>query len=74
MKTVEISPEEFRILQDYKHEGPHKLMKGKAEAILLLSRNVDIGVVAELAERTTATIKTWLQDWHEAQGVGKVGG
>ena len=32
-------------------------MKGKAEAILLLSRNVDIGVVAELAERTTATIK-----------------
>ena len=41
-------------------------MKGKAEAILLLSRNVDIGVVAELAERTTATIKTWLQDWHEA--------
>ena len=67
MKTVEISPEEFRILQDYKHEGPHKLMKGKAEAILLLSRNVDIGVVAELAERTTATIKTWLQDWHEAR-------
>ncbi|BCR82141.1 helix-turn-helix domain-containing protein [Arachnia rubra] len=67
MKTVEISPEEFRILQDYKHEGPHKLMKGKAEAILLLSRNVDIGVVAELAERTTATIKTWLQDWHETR-------
>lgn len=42
-------------------------MKGKAEAILLLSRNVDIGVVAELAERTTATIKTWLQDWHETR-------
>lgn len=67
MKTVEISPEEFRILQDYKHEGPHKLMKRKAEAILLLSRKVDIEVVAELAERTPATIKAWLQDWHETR-------
>ncbi len=42
-------------------------MKGKAEAILLLSRNVDLEVVAEFAERTTATIKTWLRDWHETR-------
>lgn len=40
-------------------------MKGKAEAILLLSRNVDLEVVAELAERTTTTIKTRLRDWHQ---------
>ena len=65
MKTVEISPEEFRTLQDYKHESPHKLAKGKTEAILLLSRNVDLEVVTELAERTTTTIKTRLRDWHQ---------
>ncbi|RRD02624.1 IS630 family transposase, partial [Arachnia propionica] len=64
MDDVVISGDEFRILQDYKRGGPHKLMQAKAEAILLLSRRVDVETVAEMAERQVSTILSWVRDWH----------
>ncbi|MDO5082320.1 MAG: IS630 family transposase [Arachnia propionica] len=64
MDDVVISGDEFRILQDCKRGGPHKLMQAKAEAILLLSRRVDVETVAEMAERQVSTILSWVRDWH----------
>ena len=64
---IQISGDEFEVLQGYKRGGPHKLMQAKAEAILLLSRRVDIEVVAEMAERQVSTIRSWVRDWHTAR-------
>ena len=51
------------VLQGCKRCGPHKLMQGKAEVILLLSKDVDIKVVAEMVERQPSTIRTWVRAW-----------
>ena len=63
MGNIAISAEEFQILQGCKRCGPHKLMQGKVEAILLLSKDVDIKVVAEMVERQPSTIRTWVRAW-----------
>ena len=35
----------------------------KAEAILYASRGVDVGIIAEMVERTERTVQEWLADW-----------
>lgn len=67
MRSVDVSVDEFRVLQDYKRCGPHKLMQAKSEALLLLSRNVDIEVVAELVERAVPTVTGWVRDWESCR-------
>lgn len=62
-----VSVEEFEILQGYKHQRPHKLMQAKAEAILLLSRQMGVEVVADMAQQKISTIATWARDWHASR-------
>jgi len=51
MRTPQLSDEERRLLKDYKANAPHKLVIKKAEALLLLSRDVAPEIVAEFVDR-----------------------
>lgn len=43
------------------------LVRLKAEAVLYISRGVDVGIVAELVDRSVKTVQGWLRDWREAR-------
>ena len=46
-----------------KRSDNHVLVRMKAEAVLHASRGVDVGVIAETAERTERTVQEWPADW-----------
>lgn len=63
MRTPVLSEDERRLLMDYKAVSPHKLVVKKAEALLLLSRDVAPEVVAEFVDRAPSTLRDWVVDW-----------
>ena len=61
---VEVTPEETAVLIRWKKRPDnHVLVQMKAEAILYASRGVDVGIIAEMVERTERTVQEWLADW-----------
>lgn len=48
---------------DYKRRGPHLLIQAKAEAVMLAAAGADLAVIANVNDRTEATIKEWLHEW-----------
>ena len=61
---VEVTPEETAVLIRWKKRSDnHVLVRMKAEAILYASRGVDVGIIAEMVERTERTVQEWLADW-----------
>ncbi|MFC4715158.1 helix-turn-helix domain-containing protein, partial [Glutamicibacter bergerei] len=65
MRTPQLSDEERRLLKEYKAKAPHKLVVKKAEALLLLSRDVAPEIVAEFVDREPSTLVDWMTDWHQ---------
>ncbi|MGP4996107.1 IS630 family transposase, partial [Glutamicibacter ardleyensis] len=65
MRTPQLTDEERRLLKDYKANAPHKLVVKKAEALLLLSRDVAPEIVAEFVDREPSTLHDWVIDWHQ---------
>ena len=51
MDRVVVSDDEWAVLQGYKHQAPYRLMRLKSEAVVLLSKDVDTAVVAQVVER-----------------------
>lgn len=51
----------------YKRTAPYVLMKAKAEAMLLLSEQVPMEVVARFVERAESTITQWARDWDKGR-------
>ena len=64
MRTPQLSDKERQLLKDYKAVAPHKLVVKKAEAILLLSRDVAPQIVAEFVDREPSTLEDWVRDWN----------
>ncbi|RAX45520.1 IS630 family transposase, partial [Arthrobacter sp. AQ5-05] len=64
MRTPQLSDEERQLLKKYKANAPHKLVVKKAEALLLLSRDVAPEVVAEFVDREPSTLDDWVTDWN----------
>ena len=61
---VEITPEETAVLIRWKKRADnYVLVRMKAEAILYASRGVDVGIIAEMVERTERTVQEWLAEW-----------
>ena len=61
---VEVTLEETAVLIRWrKRSDNHVLVRMKAEAILYASRGVDVGIIAEMVERTERTVQEWLADW-----------
>lgn len=65
MRTPQISDEERLLLKDYKANAPHKIVVKKAEALLLLSRDVAPDIVAEFVDREPTTLNDWVVDWNK---------
>ena len=61
---VEVTPEETAVLIRWKKRSDnHVLVRMKAEAVLYASRGVDVGIFAELVERTERAVQEWLAEW-----------
>ena len=61
---VEVTLEETAVLIRWKKRSDnHVLVRMKAEAILYASRGVDVGIIAEMVERTERTVLEWLAEW-----------
>ena len=61
---VEVTPEETAVLIRWKKRSDnHVLVRMKAEEILYASRGVDVGIIAEMVERTERTVQEWLAGW-----------
>lgn len=43
------------------------LVRLKAEAVLYASRGVDVGVIAEMTDRSERTVRDWLSAWRSAR-------
>ena len=57
MSTIQLTDDELRILQDHRKGAPHKLMRLKSEAIIMLSMGASKKFAAEFVERSIETIK-----------------
>ena len=66
MSAIQLTDDELRILQDHRKGAPHKLMRLKSEAIIMLSMGAGKEFVAEFVERSTETIKRWVRQWNES--------
>ena len=65
---VGVIPEETAVLIRWKKRSDnHVLVRMKAEAILYASRGVDVGIIAEMVERTERTVQEWLADWQDTR-------
>ena len=61
---VEVTPEETAVLIRWKKRSDtYVLVRMKAEAILYASHGVDVGIIAEMVERTERTVQEWLAEW-----------
>ena len=61
---VGVTLEETAVLIRWKKRSDnYVLVRMKAEAILYASRGVDVGIIAEMVERTERTVQEWLADW-----------
>ena len=61
---VGVTPEETAVLIRWKKRSDNRvLVRMKAEAILYASRGVDVGIIAEMVERTERTVQEWLAEW-----------
>ncbi|UNX53211.1 IS630 family transposase [Georgenia sp. TF02-10] len=65
MTLIELDGTEWSILMKYKEQAPYKLMRLKAEALMLLHENVDIGTVARFVDRRPSTVRAWVRDWQK---------
>lgn len=63
MERKLLTSEERDLLRDHKDQAPFILMRRKAEALLLLDRDVDPAIVADFVGRQPSTVATWLRDW-----------
>ena len=62
--SVEVAPEKTVVLIRWKKRSDnHVLVRMKAEATLYASRGVDVGIIAEMVERTERTVQEWLAEW-----------
>ena len=66
MGAIQLTDDELRILQDHRKGAPHKLMRLKSEAIIMLSMGASRKFAAEFVERSTETIKRWVRQWNES--------
>ena len=62
-----MTDEEWRVLQGHKKTVPCVLMKSGSEAIVLLSRGVDVQTVADVVERTATTVRNWARGWNRTR-------
>lgn len=60
MRIPVLSDGERRVFKNYKASAPHKLVAKKAEALLLLSRDVAPGLVAEFVASGASKLKDWV--------------
>jgi transposase len=61
---VSVAPDEREVLMRWKKRSDTLvLVRLKAEAVLYASRGVDLGVIAEMVDRTRKTVQGWLADW-----------
>ena len=65
MSAIQLTDDELRILQDHRKGAPHKLMRLKSEAIIMLSMGTSKKFAAEFVERSIETIKRWVRQWKE---------
>jgi transposase len=63
MVEIDVTGDERQVLKDYKNQAPFKLMKAKAEAVLLASSRVDLDVIADFVDREVSTVEDWLRQW-----------
>ena len=64
MPKITVTETEQKLLKDYKRKAPEVLVQAKAEAILLIAKNVAIDIVADFVDRKPSTVKEWLHQWN----------
>lgn len=63
MVNILLSSDEWRMLQDYKQAGPHRLIRLNSEALILLHEGIGLPVVGRIVERSEETVKDWCKAW-----------
>jgi transposase len=74
MGIVQVMGSERVILMDYKRRGPHILIQAKAEAVMLAAAGAAIAVIADVTDRSVATVKEWLREWSRTRMASLVTG
>jgi transposase len=64
---IVVAPEEVPLLLGYKKSNAALLVRLKAEAVLLASHGVDVGVIAQVTDREVRTISEWLRAWRRTR-------
>lgn len=66
--VADVASDEMAVLVAWKRRSDRLvLIRLKAEAILYASRGVDVGVVAEMVDRSVRTVAGWLADWRRVR-------
>ena len=65
---VGVAPEETAVLVGWRRRSDnHVLVRMKAEAVLHASRGVDVGIIAEMVERTERGVQEWPAEWQDSR-------
>jgi transposase len=67
MQIVQVTESEHDILMQYKRRGPHLLIQGKAEAVMLAAAGANISIIAHVTDRTEGTVNEWLRGWNSSR-------
>jgi transposase len=65
MIEIEISNEEIKLLQDYRKTSQIRLIRDKAQTILLRSRNILIKDIAFSLNTSYRTVERWIKDFSQ---------
>jgi len=60
---ITLTDQERYLLKQYKQTSPLKLIRRKAETLLLLEEGTAMATICRLVDRSEYTVKTWLRDW-----------
>lgn len=70
--VIEVEPAEWdSLLRWKKRSDSFVLVRSKAEAVMLASKNVGTDVIAAMVDRSEKTVNVWLRDWR-ARRLGSV--
>jgi transposase len=67
MRIPRPTPEEIRVLKNYKRKAPEILVQAKAEAVLLAAEGVDAAIVARFTDREPSTVEEWIRGWEKTR-------
>ena len=64
MRKTNITQDEKQLLQGYGKSSPLVLIRFKAQAVLLASKQVPAAIIGDVLDRSERSVVLWLRDWN----------